>query len=222
MRIVYGTVFSPYVRKVLITLQLKNIPYDFQELHPLFPAQKQKLLQLSPLGKVPIYQEDNFILPDSSAICAYLDKQYKQPAIFPTESRQYPRSLWLEEYADVELTPTIIAIFINTFTKPKMNIPIDNQALTNALEIKLPAIFDYLNHEIEGHHYFNGDQLSIADISILSALMNYKLLDLAIDESRWHHLARYSHEGFKEPVIKQSFIEFSNKVQEKYGVKLDN
>lgn len=218
MRIIYGSVLSPYVRKVLIALQLKNIDYDFQELHPLVPAHKQKLLQLNPLGKIPVYQEDDFVIPDSSVICAYLDKRYPQPSIIPNELHLYAKILWLEEYSDTELTPTIITIFINALTKPKMNIPPDNQALTQALKIKLPEIFDYLNGEISDNQYFYGDQLSIVDISILSALMSYNILGYDIDEHRWGHLAHYVDIGLKAKPVHHVFMQTQKKIQEKYGV----
>jgi glutathione S-transferase len=218
MPIIYGSLLSPYVRKVIIALQLKDIEYHFQELHPLANAHKQKLRQLNPLGKIPIYQEnDNFTIADSSVICAYLEKQYSSYDIYPKEAQAYAKSLWYEEYSDTHLTPTIITIFINKITALKLNVSPDYKVLQNAMEITLPEIFTYLNQEINSKKYFINNKLSIADISIASAFMSYNLLEIAIDENQWGNLTRYLALIFEEPVIKKVFLQTQMAFQEKYG-----
>lgn len=218
MPIVYGSLLSPFVRKVVIALQLKNIEYDFQELHPLVDAHKQQLRQLNPLGKIPIYQEqDGFTIADSSVICAYLEKQYPSYPIFPQVVQAYAKSLWYEEYSDTHLTPTIITIFVNKITALKLNVSPNYDALNNALEVTLPDIFNYLNNEIKGKKYFLNDKLSIADISIASAFMSYKLLGMHVDETRWENLSEYLNFIFQESVINNVFLQTRIKFQEKYG-----
>lgn len=75
MPIIYGSIFSPYVRKVLTVLHFKNLSYDLQTLIPFVPDDRKKLLELNPLGKIPVYKEDDFILADSSVISSYLEKK---------------------------------------------------------------------------------------------------------------------------------------------------
>jgi glutathione S-transferase len=217
MPIVYGSLLSPYVRKVLMTLQLKNIQYDFQELHPLKDTDKQKLKQLNPLGKIPVYQEDDFIISDSSVICAYLDKKYPQHNIIPNSPQLLANSLWYEEYSDTKLTPAIVTIFVNKITKLKLNLPPDDNAIKHGLEIELPEIFNYLDQAIASKKYFINESISIADISIASAFMSYKLLKLNMDESRWKHLTQYLNFIFEEPIINQLFAQTNISFQEKYG-----
>jgi glutathione S-transferase len=50
----YGSAFSPYVRKVRVLLREKNIPCEFQLEDPRPP--ESKIPTLNPLGKVPVLQ----------------------------------------------------------------------------------------------------------------------------------------------------------------------
>lgn len=105
--ILYGSVVSPYVRKVLVVLNMKNVSYNLETVIPFIDDHKQKLLKINPLGKIPVYQEGDFIISDSSVICAYLEKRYPVPSVYPIDARSYARCLWYEKYANTALTPAI-------------------------------------------------------------------------------------------------------------------
>ncbi len=64
-------------------LVLMHIGIDFEEIRiPLFaPGYKEKILQHSPAGKVPIYKEGDVVVWDSLAICEYLAE--KEPSLRP-------------------------------------------------------------------------------------------------------------------------------------------
>src|SRR5262249_18434378 len=69
----YGASLSPFVRKVRIILEEKGIPYETEELVPL--PKTPALLAMHPLGKIPILCDGDVVVPDSSVICAYLEKK---------------------------------------------------------------------------------------------------------------------------------------------------
>jgi glutathione S-transferase len=64
---------SPYVRKVQAVLNTKGINCTITLIIPL--GDESELLSLNPSGKIPVYQNDEVTLSDSSVICAYLDKK---------------------------------------------------------------------------------------------------------------------------------------------------
>lgn len=64
--IVYGTGYSPYVRKVLVSLAEKGIAYEHRPV--MFHAPDADFQAASPLGKIPAIEDDGFRLADSSAI----------------------------------------------------------------------------------------------------------------------------------------------------------
>ena len=71
LRKIHGVPSSPYVRKIRVMMAEKGLDYD---LVPVFPfGAGKEFRKLSPLGKIPVLEEDGYVLPDSSAIAEYLE-----------------------------------------------------------------------------------------------------------------------------------------------------
>ena len=200
-KILYGSIVSPYVRKVATVLDLKDISYKIEVMIPFLEKNKQKLLQMNPLGKVPIYQDGNFMLSDSSVICAYLEKKYPASSIYPATAENYAKCLWYEEYADSQLIPTILTVAFNILFAAKFNLVPDMDAVKCALENKLPQIFAYLDREIGDKKYFVDDYFSLADISVSVPFLNLEIAGHRVDQQKWNNLSRYLNEMSNEPVI---------------------
>jgi glutathione S-transferase len=70
---VIGSYLSPYVRKVLVFLDLKGLAY---EIDPIIPFMgDQRFTQLSPTRRIPVLIDDRVSLADSSVICQYLEER---------------------------------------------------------------------------------------------------------------------------------------------------
>ncbi len=78
---IIGSFLSPFVRKVLVCLDLKGIPYQIDPLIPFFGD--DRFSQLSPLRRVPVLIDDLVTLCDSSVICQYLEDRYPTPPLYP-------------------------------------------------------------------------------------------------------------------------------------------
>ncbi|WP_257265790.1 glutathione S-transferase family protein [Endozoicomonas sp. ONNA2] len=78
----YGVPLSPMVRKVLLALEIKQIDY---QLVPVTPFMKPEGFEkISPLKKIPAWQDDKVTLADSTVICEYLEDRYPKQALYPT------------------------------------------------------------------------------------------------------------------------------------------
>jgi glutathione S-transferase len=74
---------SPFAWRVMLTLALKNLSYESKLLE--FSRKENKdpaYLRLNPRGKVPTLKDGDFILYESLAIMAYLDRKYPDPPLF--------------------------------------------------------------------------------------------------------------------------------------------
>lgn len=193
----YGTSLSPYVRKVLVALAEKGVEAEHK---PLFFHDKDPAFQAaSPLGKIPAFDDDGFLLADSSAILFYIEAKYPTPALLPTEAKARGRAVWFDKYGDTELFPVLIAPFLNRVVKPKlMNQPGDEAAVAKALTEDLPKHYDYLEAQIDGP-YLAGGSFSIADISIATGFHNLKLAGEQVDPARWPKLAAYVEATLERP-----------------------
>src|SRR6185295_15709305 len=89
---------SPYVRKVLVVLDLKGVPY---EIDPIIPFMgDDRFSALSPIRRIPVLIDGPVTLSDSTVICEYLEERHPAPALLPRAVADRARARWLEEFAD--------------------------------------------------------------------------------------------------------------------------
>lgn len=200
MPILHGVSASPYVRKVQAVLNTKGIHYT---INPIIPfGEKSELLALNPLGKIPVYQNDEVTLGDSSVICAYLEKNHPDTSLYPTDATEYASALWLEKYADTHLTPSLGTVFFQRVLNPKMfGTPTDEEAVARVVNDDAPIMFDYLETQLGNNDYFVGNTLSIADFAIASPFVNAAASGLIVDASRWPNLAAFLAHMFANPTF---------------------
>ena len=79
---VYGASVSPFVRKVLLALEFKGVPYEGVAINPFAPP--ANWATLSPLKKIPVLVDGDVVLPDSTIICRYIEETQPTPALYPT------------------------------------------------------------------------------------------------------------------------------------------
>src|SRR3546814_18033998 len=101
MMIIYGSVVSPFVRKLLGYLGEKGIGFELKGVaigdpDPGFRA-------ASPLGKMPAMDDAGFLLADSSALIHYLEAKHPQPPLIPADPQERGRVIWLDEFGNTEI-----------------------------------------------------------------------------------------------------------------------
>lgn len=189
MRIVHGSVLSPYVRKVLIALEYKGLSYEIKSVNPFIKS--PLLFELNPLGKIPVYQEGEFKLPDSKVICAYLEKQFPDQSIYPSAAQDYGLALWYQEYVHEKIAPEIIKLAFNLVVAPKyLNIPGDSAKILAARK-SLPEGLNYFENIIADQQYLVAQQFTIADISLFSFLIHLRFIGEPLDAQIYPKLTHY-------------------------------
>jgi len=198
---VFGINASPYVRKVRAALAEKGLAYDLDPVIPVNVSDEYR--KMSPLGKIPAFQDGDRTLCDSSIICAYLERTHPQPALYPSDAYDYARALWIEEYADTALAGVIgPKIFFQKIVGPAFfNRPTEEETVNKAVNEELPPLFDYLESQLNGD-YFVGKALSIADIGVAAQLVNFGHAGYAIDASKWPKLAKWRDRICSRPSFK--------------------
>lgn len=195
--VIYGLKGSPFVRKVQVLMAEKGLDYEIEPASP-FPA-PDWFVEISPAKRIPVLRDRAVCaegvagtIPDSSAICAYLERKAPQPALYPRDDFDYGRALWFEEYADSELAARVgLGLFRPLVMARLFGREPDVERARKTLQEDLPPIFDYLEKSLAGRAFLVGDALSIADISIASQFVNFKHAGARLDASRWPQLAAY-------------------------------
>jgi glutathione S-transferase len=188
---VYGVNLSPFVRKVRVALAEKNVPYELDPVIPVNVSPEYK--KISPLGKVPAFEDGGRTLSDSSVICAYLEKTHPSPALYPADAYEYARALWFEEYADSGLAAEIgPKIFFQKIVGPLFfNQKTDDALVEKALNEGLPPMFAYLESQLGDNQWLAGGAFSIGDIGVGSQFVNLRHAGYGVDAARWPKLAKY-------------------------------
>lgn len=188
---VIGGNVSPFVRKVRVFLAEKGLDYELQPVSPFAPPEGFE--KISPLGKIPVLRDGDKHLPDSSVICAYLERKHPSPALYPEDADDFARALWLEEYIDGGVVgkagPSIFfPLVIDPLTSGKE--PDDTEPLRIAGEI-LPPVYEYLENEIGSDDYFVAGRLSIADIAVATVFVNLRHAGVAPERARFPKLRAF-------------------------------
>ena len=112
-----GYPYSPYVRKVLVVLEHKGLPYRLDPLDPF--TETERLRPLNPAGTVPVLVADGTPVPDSAAICAWLEAYRPEPAVYPADPERREATDALVRWADEELVLTFGgSLFFQRVVKP--------------------------------------------------------------------------------------------------------
>jgi glutathione S-transferase len=188
---IIGSYLSPYVRKVLVVLGLKGVPYTIDPIIPFMGD--DRFSRLSPIRRIPVLIDDRVTLPDSSVICQYLEERYPEPALYPADVADRARARWLEEYADSRMGDVFIwqlfnQVAINPFVWGQKT---DEAVLAKTLEVEIPSVLDYLEAQVPADGFIFGAALSIADIAIACFFRNAAIARYRVDPARWPRTAGF-------------------------------
>jgi len=187
---IIGSYLSPYVRKVLVVLEIKRIRY---EIDPIIPFMgDDRFSRLSPLRRIPVLIDDQVTLSDSSVICQYLEDRYPEPALYPSNIANRARARWLEEFADTRMGDVFIwRLFNQVAIKPFVwGEPTDQELVARTLAKDIPEVLDYLESELPAEGFAFGD-FSIADIAIATFFRNAAFARFSVDAARWPRTAAF-------------------------------
>lgn len=193
MLTIHGVPLSVHTRKAIVTAILKKIDYRLEVVIPVIPGNPPANWDtLSPTGLIPVLQDGDFTLPDSTAICLYLDRKQPAPAILPEDIVESARVYWFDAYAGGTIFRHVVhPLFIQTVVGPNIsNVPTDRAVIDDVLNNVQPKILGYLNSQITGK-FLVGDHMTLADIAVVSNLIVYQYLGFEIDADSYPKLAKY-------------------------------
>jgi glutathione S-transferase len=203
MPTLHGIALSPFVRKVAVALAEKGIEYEHVVVIPF--GQPPEFYAISPLGKIPCYEDNGIAIPDSSVIIDYLEHVHPATPLYPSDPIERAQALFLEEYADTKLCEVLLTVFRERFINVKFfQKDADEAVVKESLEVKIPPVLDYLEAQIAGKPYLVGKHFSIADIAVASPFVNFAIGGETVDVGRWPQLADYVQRMHARPSYKSA------------------
>jgi glutathione S-transferase len=203
--ILYGSSLSPFVRKVLAFATEKGIELELKPSGAAPGQPSDEFLEASPFRKMPAFRDGGYTLADSSAIVHYLEAQYPDPALIPTDPKLRGKTVWYDEFADTILVSCGAKIFFNLIVAPRfLGRAGDEEAARQAELNDLPPILNYLERTVpdEGG-YLVGDALTLADISVASPFANFRHTNTRVDPDRYPRTVAYVERILARPSLAQ-------------------
>ena len=213
---IIGSYVSPYVRKVLVCMELKGLSYEVDPITPFFG--NDEFRRLSPLCRIPVLIDDDLVITDSTVIAEYLEDRFPNPPLLPEDPKDRANARWLEEFADTRLGDVFIwGLFYPKMVHPRVwGEPGDQSRIDQTLSADLPAALDYLESKIPETGYIHGD-IGLADIAIASFFRTGAYAAFEPDPVRWPRTARFvdlvlGHPAF-EKLYKLERIQLSTSIE---------
>jgi glutathione S-transferase len=88
----------PYCARVRIVLAEKGIGYETVVVD--LDERPAWIYEKNPLGRVPVLEEEAFVLPESAVINEYLEERYPDPALWPADPAERAQGRLLVERFD--------------------------------------------------------------------------------------------------------------------------
>jgi len=194
--VIYGSPVSPFVRKVAGVCITKGVDYEVEAVNVFDPPAWFR--DISPMKRIPVLRDRSVAeegvagtIPDSSAICAYIEKKHPAPALYPEAPMALGEALFIEEFADTSLAVAGgLGIFRPIFFAVSKGQEPGLDKARDAWANQLPPVFDVLEARLAGRAFFAGNALSIADITVAAVLMQVSLVaETPLD--KWPALAAH-------------------------------
>ncbi len=200
----YGVALSPFVRKAMLALEHYGLAYENEPTYPGDTAPEFRAI--SPLGKVPVLQHDDFTVPDTSVLIRYLDRTFAAAdganSLYPQDARQEAQACWLEEYADSRLVENCAGLFRERLLKPKMmNEPTDEARVAEIIDHSLPECLAYLESVVPESGYLVGDRLSVADLAVATCFVQARYGDYEVDGARFPKVRQYVDRAYASELL---------------------
>ena len=193
---IYGSAKSRTLRVLWMAGEL-GIHYEHKDWLPRAPETRTpEFYALNPNGRVPVIDDDGFVLSESMAINLYLEKKNKSP-LYPSDPRQealaWQWSLWETDRLDRQL----VNYLRHTKEYPEAQ---RKPEIAGEMWKEVTASFDVLETALTKSEWLAGLAFSVADLNVAAAL--YRAL--SIDLGKWPHVKAWLNRCWERPAAKRA------------------
>jgi glutathione S-transferase len=136
----------PYCARTRIALAEKGVEYETVVID--LDDRPSWIYEKNPLGRVPVLEDDAFVLPESAVINEYLEERYPEPALWPVD--------------DAERALGRLLVFrFDQLSKPYYALRREEEGARERLDAELAK----LNAVLEAQPYLSGREYGLADIA---------------------------------------------------------
>src|SRR3989338_284623 len=168
MLTLYGNKASNNTARVKYVLELLHEPYTYKEIDLHKEAKEEHYLNMHPLGKVPVIEDNGFILFESNAINRYLCNK-TGGALYPKELKARALVDQWNDFITIHAGSAVGKITWNRVIAPLLKQPANEDEIQKGLK-EIERCFPVLDEKLKKAPYLVGSNLTLADINLLACL----------------------------------------------------
>ena len=181
MTTLYDADRCPFCARVRIVLAEKGLSYETVEID--LTDRPAWLYDLNPVGKVPVLDEDGWILPESAVIAEYLNERYPEPPLWPDDPGE-------------RAAGRLLVFRFDDFSQPYYALRRGEDGAQQRFEDELAA----LDAVLAGTPWLSGRAFGLADVAFLPWLLRARDL-LGIELDPWPALADWVARACERPSV---------------------
>ncbi len=195
---VYGRTSSVNVQKVMWIIGELGLEYEREDVGGAFGRNDEDwYLALNPMGRVPMLDDDGYILWESNAIIRYLARRHDSD-LYPSEPRACGD---VDKWMDWKLgflQPAITPAFWGLIRTPEADRDLAAIQASSAQTASLLAVVD---KHLQGRDYLAGDGLSLADMPV--GAMTYRWYGLDVEHPDYPNLRAWYERLTERPAYRE-------------------
>lgn len=166
---IYGAGLSSPSNKVRFVANALGLEYAYQPVDLVKGQNRsEEHLKLHPAGKVPVIDDDGFILFESNAIIRYLATRCESP-LYPAVAKQRALVDQWSDFSAHHIATAVSRILVNRVFAPFLNQDVDERSLNEGLGF-LDRFVPVVDTQLKERRYLAGGELTLADFNLLGAL----------------------------------------------------
>jgi glutathione S-transferase len=177
----YDAPRCPYCARVRIVLAEKEIPFEAVEID--LRDRPAWLYEKNPVGKVPVLEEDGWVLPESAVIDEFLNERYPEPLLWPDDPGE-------------RAAGRLLVFRFDDFSDPYYALRRGEDGAQAAFEEELA----FLDGLLQGMPWLSGRAFGLADVAFLPWLFRAEHL-LGFEYGRWPALADWLERAAERPSV---------------------
>jgi glutathione S-transferase len=167
---IYGHPWSINTRKVLMTLAEKSKEAELSLV--MLPNGEHKLpahVARHPFAKVPVLEDEGFVLYEAAAINRYLERKFPSPPLVPSDPRGAALTDQWISASDCYFGPNVGPVIVEKLFRRYLGGEVDHAAIESG-RTKMQAALDTADQTLQRSPYLTGDAFTLADIQFMPYL----------------------------------------------------
>jgi len=171
---IYGPSFSNFVRSAMLICEENGVSYNvgFEIDGRPVEFKSEAHLALHPYGKLPVLIHDDFILPETAAICRYIQTNLSSKETSELSAKQLARLDAFSALASIYLDKAIIRDYIIEFAFPKGENGDVRLDVVKQAQSGVRAALSVIEQELAKNELLNTQNFTLAD-ALVAPMIHY-------------------------------------------------